>query len=323
VKRPSPGLIGAFVLGALALVVAAVLFFSAGSLREKRIEAVSFFDGSVAGLRVGAPVTFRGVPVGEVKSLGVRVNPRTGASIIQVNMALVPDMVTVYGAAPADYAALVPSLVRDGLTAQLVTQSFVTGMLSIELAFRPGARVSRIGDTALPEVPTVPGDLEALAKQLQAVDVAGLAQAAQRTLAAVDALVSSPELRQSMRELPETLRAARRTLAAVDALVSNPELGQAMQELPKTLRAASRTLDTLDREAAGSSAALQETLTAVRQTVQTADATLRDARTLVDPRGHTAVQVQRAVDDLAATSARLRNIAERVDRDPSVLVRGR
>ena len=292
-KRPSPAQIGAFVLGALALVVAGVLFFSAGSLRERRIEAVSFFDGSVAGLRVGAPVTFRGVPVGEVKSLGVRVNPRTGASLIQVNMALVPDMVTVYGAAPADYAALVPSLVRDGLTAQLVTQSFVTGMLSIELAFRPGARVSRIGDTALPEVPTVPGDLEALAKQLQAVDVAGLAQSAQRTLAAVDTLVSNPDLRQAMRELPETLRAAR------------------------------RTLDTLDREAAGSSAALQETLAAFRQTLQTADATLGDARTLVDPRGHTAVQVQRAVDDLAATSARLRNIAERVDRDPSVLIRGR
>jgi hypothetical protein len=29
------------------------------------------------------------------------------------------------------------------------------------------------------------------------------------------------------------------------------------------------------------------------------------------------------VDDLAATSARLRNFAERVDRDPAVLVRGR
>jgi paraquat-inducible protein B len=35
------------------------------------------------------------------------------------------------------------------------------------------------------------------------------------------------------------------------------------------------------------------------------------------------VQAQRAVDDLAATAARLRNIAERIDRDPSVLVRGR
>jgi paraquat-inducible protein B len=33
--------------------------------------------------------------------------------------------------------------------------------------------------------------------------------------------------------------------------------------------------------------------------------------------------VQRTLDDLAATSARLRNLAERVDRDPSVLVRGR
>jgi len=293
VKRPSPVLIGAFVLVALALVVAGVLFFSAGRLRETRIEAVSFFDGSVAGLRVGAPVTFRGVPVGEVKSLAVRVNPRSGASIIQVNMALVPGMVTVYGAPQSADAALVPSLVRDGLTAQLVTQSFVTGMLSVELSFRPGARVSRVGDTVLPEVPTVPGDLEALAKQIQGVDVAGLAQSAQRLLVSMDALVNNPELKQSLRELPDTLRAAR------------------------------GTLQTLDREAAGTSAAAQQTLAELRQTLQTADATLRDAHALVDPRGHTALQVQRAIDDLAATSARMRNIAERVDRDPSVLVRGR
>jgi phospholipid/cholesterol/gamma-HCH transport system substrate-binding protein len=73
---------------------------------------------------------------------------------------------------------------------------------------------------------------------------------------------------------------------------------------------------TLEREGAG-------TLAAMRQTLEKADATLDGAHALVDPRGHTAMQVQRAVDDLAATSARLRNLAERVDRDPSVLVRGR
>ena len=49
---------------------------------------VSFFHGSVAGLRVGAPVTFRGVRIGEVKSMGIRIDPDTGSYIIQVNMEL-------------------------------------------------------------------------------------------------------------------------------------------------------------------------------------------------------------------------------------------
>ena len=57
---------------------------------EKRFPMVSFFDSSVAGLQIGAPVTFSGVQVGQVKSMGVRVNPVTGRTIIQVNMTSCP-----------------------------------------------------------------------------------------------------------------------------------------------------------------------------------------------------------------------------------------
>jgi paraquat-inducible protein B len=301
-KRPNATLIGAFVLGAFALVVAGVLFFGGGALREKRITIVSFFDASVAGLRVGAPVTFRGVPVGEVKSMGVRVNSRTGHSIIQVNMELVPQMLTVYGTRMPSDEALVPALVKDGLTAKLVTQSFVTGMLSVELAFRPGAQVLRLGDARLPEVPTVPGDLEELTKQLQAVDIVGALHSLQRTL---------DTAQPALAEMPRVLSSFERTLDT-----TRGEVRASSASLQQTL-AAIRTLATdLDQESS-------TTLAALRVTLGKADATLDGAHALVDPRGKTAIQVRRAVDDLAATSARLRNLAERVDRDPSVLIRGR
>jgi paraquat-inducible protein B len=114
-----------------------------------------------------------------------------------------------------------------------------------------------------------------------------------------------------------------------------------MRDLPKVLASLKRSLDTIDREVGASSGALQQTLASVRtlaadtdreavatavalrETLARADATLEAARVLVDPRGHNAVEVRRAIDDLVATSARLRNLAERVDRDPSVLLRGR
>jgi len=298
-SRPGAFGVGAFVLGAAVLAAAAAIFFGAGSLREKRMGVVSFFDGSVAGLRVGAPVTFRGVPVGEVKALGVRINPRTGRTIIQVDMLLVPDRVTVYGTQPPR-EALLATLVRDGLTAQLVKQSLVTGMLSVELAFRPGAEVSRFGDTALPEIPTVPGELEALAKQLQSVDIAGAVESLQRTL------------------------------ASVDTLLRNPGLHRTLDQLPATLASVQRTLDTIDRASGASSAELQQTLASIRATsdalrgtLANADAAIDGARAFVDPNSRTAVQAQRAVNDLAATAARLRNLAERLDRDPSLLVKGR
>lgn len=309
--RPSATLIGTFVLGAAALVVAGVLFFGGGMLREERFTVVSFFDGSVQGLRVGAPVTFRGVPVGEVKSMGVRVNPRTGQSIIQVNMELVPGMVTLYGQPMPDGETLVASLVNEGLTAQLVKQSFVTGLLSVELSFRPGAEVSRLGDTSLPEVPTVPGDLEALAKQLQAVDIAAVLDSLQRTLAAAETVLSNPGLGKAVGELPEVMRSLKRTLGTMER-----EVGASSTALQETLGSMRTLAGNLDRDTAG-------TLAALRETLESADATLQAARALVEPRGHNAIQVQRALDDLAATSARLRNLSERLDRDPSVLVRGR
>jgi paraquat-inducible protein B len=300
--RPSATLIGTFVLGALALLVAGVLFFGGGMLREQRFTVVSFFDASVQGLRVGAPVTFRGVPVGEVKAMGVRVNPRTGQSIIQVNMELVPGMVTLYDQPRPDSETLVASLVNEGLTAQLVKQSFVTGLLSVELSFRPGAEVSRLGDTSLLEVPTVPGDLEALTKQLQSVDIAAALNQLQRTLVAAE-----PALAQ----LPRVLSSLERTLDTTER-----EVGASSASLQQTLAAVRTLATTLERDGAISLAALRETL-------ERADATLDAAHTLVDPRGHNAIQLQRTLDDFAAASARLRNLAERVDRDPSVLVRGR
>ncbi|MGZ5122277.1 MAG: MlaD family protein, partial [Burkholderiales bacterium] len=170
-KKTTATVIGVFVLGAAVLAIAAVLFFGNGLFHEKRLRAVSFFNGSVAGLRVGAPVTFRGVPVGEVKSLGVRVMP-DGQSIIQVGMELVPGMVAVYGTDRGGQDVEVAALVGRGLTAKLVNQSFVTGLLNVELAFRPDAHASSLGDMTAPEIPTVPGDLEALTRQLQTVDIA-------------------------------------------------------------------------------------------------------------------------------------------------------
>jgi paraquat-inducible protein B len=307
--RPSATLIGSFVLGALGLVVAGVLFFGGGMLREKRLAAVSFFDASVAGLRVGAPVTFRGVSVGEVKSLGVRLDPKTGRSIIQVNMELLPQTLTVYGTPMPLDEALVPSLVRDGLTAQLVMQSFVTGLLSVELAFRPGEQVSRFGDATLPEVPSVPGHFEALTKQLETIDIAAVLESLQRTLAA-----AQPALHQ----LPRVLTSFERTLGTIDR-----EVGAGSASLQQTLAAWHTLATTLDRDGASTLAAMRQTLGRADGTLGKADATLDGLNELVDPRGHTAMQVQRAVDDLAATSARLRNFAERVDRDPSVLLRGR
>jgi paraquat-inducible protein B len=322
-RKPNATLIGAFVLGAIGLIVAGVLFFGSNAFVEERVPLVSFFYGSVAGLRVGAPVTFRGVRVGEVTSMGIRVNPDTGSYIIQVNMQLLAGAVRMYGGSLPHADTLIPSLVQRGLTAQLVQESFVTGLLDVNLDFRPDAKATRLGEpTTVPEVPTVPGDWETFRKKLQDVDIASALTAAERALTSLDRILNSPEAKQTIHDLPQITAAAQRTLHTIDREVASfsstgrEAIASSAAELKKTLASVQTLAANLDREATS-------TLTTVRGTFKSANTSIDGANALLDPRGRTVIQIQRAVDDLAAAAARLRSFTERVDRDPSVLVRGR
>jgi phospholipid/cholesterol/gamma-HCH transport system substrate-binding protein len=323
VTKPSATLVGAFVLGAIALIVAGVLFFGSGVLLQERIRCVSFFPGSVAGLRVGAAVTFRGVPVGQVKSIGVRLDPGTGRSIIQVNMELLPETMHFYGAPLPNFEKELPTLAQRGLFAQLAMQSYVTGVLNVNLDFRPGVQASRLGlGATVPEVPTLPSDFEAFTKKLEQVDIAKALETFERTLASVNEILQSPELKQTVKELPGLVSTARHTLNTVDREVAalsgsgREAIAGSAADLHKTLTAVQTLAADLDRETTS-------TLGAARGTFKSADTALDGANVLLDPRGRTVIQLQRAVDDLAAAAARMRKLAERVDRDPSILIRGR
>ena len=321
-KRPSATLIGTFVLGALGLIVAAILFFGGGALFKQRFTAVSYFPGSVAGLQTGAPVTYRGVRVGQVKSIGIRIDPNPTQSIVQVNMEIMPEAVKPPGSTVGTEEAL-PALVERGLTAQLVMQSFVTGLLGVELDFRPDVKALKLGGTPdVPEIPTVASPFQALTEQLQTLDIATAVAALQRTLASLDALLSSPALKQTIDGLPALLADLRQTVKTVEREVQSfsttgqRSISETAASAQNTLASVQKLAEDLDREAAS-------TLAVVRGTLQNADTAVDGINVLVDPRGQTMTQVQDAVEDLAATAARLRDLSERVDRDPGVLIRGR
>src|SRR5438445_9474837 len=72
-KRVSTTTVGAFIVSALVLIIAAVMVFGSGRFFRPRHEFVCLFGGSLNGLKIGAPVKFRGVQIGSVTAIRLRI----------------------------------------------------------------------------------------------------------------------------------------------------------------------------------------------------------------------------------------------------------
>ena len=92
-KPANKTLIGAFVIGAIALLVIAVLIFGSGKFLKKTFHTVVFFEGSIKGLNEGAPVIFKGVKVGAVKEIRLIYDAANDSLRIPVIIELEPEKI--------------------------------------------------------------------------------------------------------------------------------------------------------------------------------------------------------------------------------------
>lgn len=167
-SKANPKVIGAFVLGGIALLVFGLLVIGGSNLFSERRTLVAYFDGSLKGLRLGAVVTFRGVPVGEVTNIQVLFERQNIEAQIPVVFQLDPSRIVDVGSdMDIGNEQLLQAYIDRGFRAQLELDSLVTGLLSINLDFHPDAKpVERVDRGAFvlpyPEVPTLPSDMERL-----------------------------------------------------------------------------------------------------------------------------------------------------------------
>src|SRR5262245_45321906 len=134
-KRANPTVIGAFVLGGIALAVGAVLILGGREWFKRPVTCVMAFDDSVAGLAVGSPVSFRGVQLGTVSSVQLRYNTTLIVVFAQIDPSRIrgaPGEVT-----PGRVERSIQEAVKNGLRAQLKVQSLLTGQLYIGLDYSP------------------------------------------------------------------------------------------------------------------------------------------------------------------------------------------
>lgn len=313
--------VGAFILGALALVVAGILFFGGTRLFATSTRAVVFFGESVAGLDVGSPVTFHGVRIGSVQSIAIHFSTDTMTARIPVYLEIQPTRLIyegkVLGGSAADYA----NLVRAGLRAQLSLQSFVTGQLRVDLDFRPETPAELIGKTRdVPEIPAIPSELSQLRNQLTQLPLRELADTARQAFASVQRV--SDHLDSALDPLSKG--ALRTTDAATQTLHTTEE---AMRRIQAEAVAALRDLDSLLVDARNQLKArggeVSRTLAAANRAVRDAETLLESLNGLAEARSQFRGDLESAVRDLAASASSLRGFAETIERDPNALLVGR
>lgn len=249
--RGNPLLIGGFVVGAAVLAALAAILFGSGRLLETRTEFVSYFDGSVQGLDVGAPVIFRGVQVGDVKSIGAIVDQQTFSVAVPVYFELVRGSVAIRDGSASATADMSRLIQKAGLRAQLKTQSLITGKLYVDLDFHPDKPADfKHLDPSVPEIPTIPTELEeakaelrALLARVEKMPFEQLVQSLASAAAGADRLLNKPELAQAIDRLDATLEETRQLMAALDARVDG--MADRADSSLEEIRAAAASLDAL------------------------------------------------------------------------------
>jgi paraquat-inducible protein B len=324
-KPVNKTLIGVFVLGAATLVVVAILIFGSGKLFTPVKKFVLFFEGSVKGLNVGAPVIFRGVKIGEVTGIQLRFDPKHLTTVIPVYVEIDPSTFVV----PEEFKALskeaekryvfMQPLIEKGLKAQLQMQSFVTGQLIINLDFYPDKPIKLVGlEKKYPEIPTVPTPMEELTKTLQDLKLDELYKKVMLTVEGIEKIVNSPELLSTIHSVNQTMKSADRLVNNIDA-----QVGPLVTNLQTTSEAVNRTMLQVEKALStqdGIPAQLAETLRTANSALKQAENTLATAQNVVGDNGY---ELNRALKELSASARSIRMLADYLERHPEALLKGK
>lgn len=319
-------LIGLFVLVAAALLVAALAVFGSGKFFTKQYQCVMYFNGSVSGLTLGAPVLFRGVPIGTVKDIDIKTDPENLKFTIPVLVEIHEGQTSVKGvgvntllsARKQTPEELLKALVAQGLRAQLVTQSFVTGQLAIALDLRPDTPANFQGDGSFPEIPTIPSEFEEVAQTLKNLPLQELATRLVGAVGAVENLLKSPQTIK----IPENTNLV---LASATQLMA--DLKTRVNSLSTNLDQAAQSYNTLavnlDQRTDKLSASLRKSLDSLDPAVAEGKAALIKFQRIVNPESPSITELNKALNEISQAAKSIRTLADYLERHPEALIQGK
>jgi paraquat-inducible protein B len=320
--RGNPTAIGAFLIGALVLLVAATATLASTAWFDDRSTFISYFAESVNGLENGAPVKFQGVPVGNVTGLGIQIDERDRTFQVPVEYEIdLTRLRTQHGTfVDLNDSAVLDRQIAAGLRAQLQMESIVTGQLYVELSYRTDPAPPELEErrTTWPEIPTAPSLLAALGTGAGSLvaDILKVLFQVNEMLADVD--------------MPQINAAVMASAEAVEGLVGAPELRSALEQLPALTAQATRTMEDLGRLAVNTDSAigplqlqLQGTATELTATLEAMRRSLEETHGLLSTDSGLGYELHETLTSLREAADALNLLVTSLEQNPDMLLRGR
>ena len=308
---------GLFVVAMIGLAVGLAMFVGNGNYSgnsKERYELI--YDSSVMGLNIGAPVTLRGVKIGEVTDIRTQLYVDKEELLNTVVIDIYPDMVISKGGdIPED---IMEQLVARGLAAKLKTQSLLTGLLYVEVDFYKAISQTLPVSTQYPQLPTVPTDFETITQDLDKMNLPELIADLKSIAHNLNTISGSQEFQQ----MPENLNKAFAQFGSMSKDMAKSmsdmrnefvpmadnmgQMSQAIErELPKTLGKVNEVLATVEA-----------TLKAVEQTTTALGDTMAPDSPLM-------YQLERSSKDISRSADTVRELAELLEEQPGSVLSGR
>lgn len=269
------------------------LYASKNLITEEKFSEKSYwllyFNQSVRGLAIGAPVEFRGIKIGEVSSIKLDFDPADKSFRIPVLVTIEPERIfgqeTGAVLQDEDGQAMLKDFVGRGLRAVLKSGNLLTGQLLVDFDFYPDAQPQKLAyEESYPVLPTRQTELQQITESLtslldkvERIPFGQLSQDLHETLQSAHQTIDQLPVRDLSRELQATMRTAQGAMGRIDTLAANFNR-QTTPAITKALEQLSATLAELESSLGGDSPANVQ----LRQTMREMSVAARSLRTLTD-----------------------------------------
>jgi paraquat-inducible protein B len=303
-KPVNPIAIGGFLIGGITLLITALLVFGGGQFFTPKIRLVVYFDTSLNGLNIGAPVKVQGVQVGVVKEIELQLDRHQQRLWKPVVLEIEPWRMATPDGVPyqlpllvgKDHGGELKRLIDAGLRARLESQSILTGLLYVDLDFFPDKppRLTGLNYKGMPEIPSVPPTvdevittLEDVVKKIRTIPFETIVGDLAGTLSDIRKLVDSDETRKSQAAMTRALINAQDLMAKLD------------NQLPALVRNMDQTMGNLSQASKDISSTARETTTTVREIQGRAAPVMKAAESTLVQATETLGSAKKATDNLA------------------------